>query len=75
MLRCPLMYEIFRLAAYQNVEMRTSYIGRGCNTSNGLQVLIKVSRNSIKAAQEDSDRLVIQMDGRPVFFVMIIYSV
>ena len=48
--------------------MRASYIGRGCNTSNGLQEFVKVSLSSIKATQENSTRLVIQRDGRPVFF-------
>jgi len=46
-------------------------MGRGCNTSNGLQEFVKVSRSSIKAAQEDLTRLVIQRDGSPVFLMII----
>ena len=49
-------------------------MGHGCNTSKGLQEFVKIFRSSIKAVQEDSTRLVIQMDGRPVFFVIIIYN-
>ena len=74
-------------AALSIDSMRRSYFAAYCkgerepNVSDvdvipayGLQEFVKVYGSSIKAAQEDLTRLVIQMDGRPGFFVMIIYN-
>jgi hypothetical protein len=56
------------------MEARASDIRHGCNASKGVQEFVGFFRSSNKRGQEKTARLVISMDSRLGFFILIICS-